>query len=161
MLKINFLLTILFSLAFSNPNEVRSNFNKSFINQTIGQYQYKIPVYQNETTSLIGIYSPNNETIILEYLLDFDVLRNNVEIYNQSSKNQIKNIKKYFFDKSIIKGFTKQKLKSHLNKCNVMHRSKPVFSQGLVMIFRYYMDDEFYTEFKLNQKICENYGSYQ
>lgn len=135
---------------------INNNFNKEIIKNIINEYKYKLPVYQTDTITLIGIYSPNDNTIVLEYLLDFEVLSNNIEKYNIMNKETI-NIEKYLLSKKTKKSFINNKFRRHLNKCNLTVDGKSIFSQNLTMYFRYYLDSIFYGEFKLNKKKCEKY----
>jgi hypothetical protein len=133
-----------------------SKFNQSIIKDIKENYQYRIPLYLDDLISLIGVFSPNQNKIVLEYLIDYNEIKTQIEEYNLTAKNKIKNIDKYLFSEKVIKQFKKDKIAKHINKCFMTKNGKNYFSQNLVMTFRYYLKDKFYTEFSLNKKICSN-----
>jgi hypothetical protein len=157
MKKIFFISLFLFNSLFASHTIIdnHNSFNKSIINHILSQYKYKLPVFQDETTSLIGVYSHNSNSIILEYYLDFDVLKNNILLYNENSDKPIKDVIKYLWSGPVKKDFKKNKMIRHLNKCNITRNGKSIFSQGLVMYLRYYLNDRFYEEIIFNENICK------
>lgn len=141
---------------------VTSEFNEEFIKHSLNEYQFRLPVYYDQVTSLIGIFAKNNENLVFEYHIDKDIIKANIESYNIENKRdktkQIKDIEEYLKKEVTINDFIEKKKKSHINKCNTKFQGQNIFEENLNIIFRYYMNEDFYGEFFLNKNECKKYN---
>ena len=157
MMKI--ILIFIFTLnLYSSTININSQYNKDFINYNKNNLLTQLPIVQDNLTTLIGLFSPSNNKLIFEYELNWDKLEESVINYNKNSKiNQIKNIKNYFFSEDQKIKFNKQKISVHIIKCDATFHQKNIFSEGMNLKFRYYLDNEFYTEIIINNQTCLQY----
>ncbi len=157
--------SILFS---SNKNHIYANksqknkeaqkdnyYNERYIKKSLNTYLYRIPVVIDDLVTLIGLYTPKKNVLILEYMIEEKEVLKNIEHYNEDKKDEkIKNPFDYIYTEEMKKQFLETRYSADKEKCFQLFEGKNIFHNDLIIKFNYYMGTEFYTSYKLSKEKC-------